>query len=267
MLKICIIGASGRMGRNLAKLVYEDKDAEVTGAVDRKDNPFEGIDIYEASGCGKGGVAITDDIGKALAVSEVVIDFTGAKATIANLAAYEKAGLPVVIGSTGLDEAGKKAVEALAQKVPVMLSPNMSIGVNAALKLIETAAKTLTGYDIEISETHHRMKKDAPSGTAIAMGEAAAKGARVDFGKEAVYARHGLVGERKDGEIGIQALRGGDVVGDHTVFFFGNGERIEITHRAHTRETFASGAIRAAKWMKMNARPGRIYNMFDVLGF
>lgn len=267
MLKVCIIGASGRMGRNVAKLVYEDKDAEVTGAVDRKGNPFEAMPVYEAAGCGKGGAIITDDIDKALAASDAVIDFTGAKATMANLAAYEKAGIPIVIGSTGLDASEKKAVESLAQKIPVMLSPNMSIGVNAALKLIESAAKILAGYDIEISETHHRMKKDAPSGTAIAMGEAAAKGAGLDFGEEAVYARHGLVGERKDGEIGIQALRGGDVVGDHTVFFFGNGERIEITHRAHTRETFASGAIRAAKWMKLNAKPGRIYKMSDVLGF
>lgn len=266
MIKICIIGASGRMGRYIAKCIFEDNDSDVSGAVDRADSPFTGVPIYEAAGCSKGGVLITSDIDVALKASDIVVDFTGAKATMSNLPHYIKAGLPVVIGSTGFDEADKQALEAASQKIPLLVSPNMSIGVNVALKLIELAAKSLSGYDIEVVETHHRMKKDAPSGTAIAIGEAAARGAKLDMQKNAVYCRHGIIGERKDGEIGIQSLRGGDVVGDHTAYFFGNGERIEITHRAHTRETLAGGALKAVKWFNEHNKIGRIYGMNDVLG-
>lgn len=266
MIKICIIGASGRMGRFIAKCIFEDDETEVSGAIDRNDSPCAGVPIYEAAGCGKGGVKISSDIEAALKASDIVVDFTGGKATMSNLPYYLSAGLPVVIGSTGFEKGDKAVLEAASQKIPLLLSPNMSIGVNVALKLIELAAKSLSGYDIEISETHHRMKKDAPSGTAIAIAEAAARGAGLDVEKNAVYCRHGIIGERKDGEIGIQTLRGGDVVGDHTAYFFGNGERIEITHRAHTRETLASGALRAVKWFHANNKTGRLYGMNDVLG-
>ena len=266
MINVCIIGASGRMGRNIAKLVFEDKETNLSGAVDRFESSIYGKPIYEAAGISKGGVVVSDDIMAGLQCSDVVIDFTAAKATVANITYYKKAGIPLVIGSTGFDSKEKKNLESLAAKIPVLLAPNMSLGVNAALKLIELAAAALQGYDIEISETHHRMKKDAPSGTALAMAEAAAKGAGLNLEESAVYCRQGIIGERKDNEIGIQSLRGGDVVGDHTVFFFGNGERLEITHRAHTREVFAQGAVRAAKWMAKYGKAGKIYSMNDVLG-
>lgn len=266
MLKVCIVGASGRMGRNIAKCVYEGKDMEVSGAADRPDSPFIGVPVYEAAGCGKGGAIIVGSVAEALEDSDVVIDFTGAKATVSNIPFYEKAGIPLVIGSTGFSGGEKQSLESLGEKIPLLLAPNMSFGVNVVLKLIEMAAKTLPGYDVEISEIHHRMKKDAPSGTALAMAEAAAKGAGLDLEEKAVYCRHGMMGERKDGEIGIQSMRGGDVIGDHTVFFFGGGERIEITHRAHTRETFAAGAVKAAEWLVSCGKPGRIHDMDDVLG-
>ncbi len=263
-VKICIIGAAGRMGRNIAEAVYNNENAEAAGAVDRKGSDVLGQNLYEIAGCGKGGPAITDDILKSAENADVIIDFTGAEPTYNNLSLYEKAGKPVVIGSTGFSDEQKKAVEKLAEKVPVVLAPNMSLGINVALELIKEAARLLKGYDIELVETHHNKKKDAPSGTAIAMAEAAAEGAGLNLAEHAVYARHGIIGERKPNEIGIQTLRGGDVAGDHTVFFFGDGERIEITHRAHSRKTFAGGAVTAALWLA--DKPKGMYNMKNVLG-
>lgn len=263
-VKICIIGAAGRMGRNIAEAVYNNENAEAAGAVDRKGSDVLGQNLYEIAGCGKGGPAITDDILKSAENADVIIDFTGAEPTYNNLSLYEKAGKPVVIGSTGFSDEQKKAVEKLAEKVPVVLAPNMSLGINVALELIKEAARLLKGYDIELVETHHNKKKDAPSGTAMAMAEAAAEGAGLNLAEHAVYARHGIIGERKPNEIGIQTLRGGDVAGDHTVFFFGDGERIEITHRAHSRKTFAGGAVTAALWLA--DKPKGMYNMKNVLG-
>ena len=263
-VKICIIGAAGRMGRNIAEAVYNNENAEAAGAVDRKGSDVLGQNLYEIAGCGKGGPAITDDILKSAENADVIIDFTGAEPTYNNLSLYEKAGKPVVIGSTGFSDEQKKAVEKLAEKVPVVLAPNMSLGINVALELIKEAARLLKGYDIELVETHHNKKKDAPSGTAIAMAEVAAEGAGLNLAEHAVYARHGIIGERKPNEIGIQTLRGGDVAGDHTVFFFGDGERIEITHRAHSRKTFAGGAVTAALWLA--DKPKGMYNMKNVLG-
>ncbi len=263
-VKICIIGAGGRMGKNIASAVYNNKETEVTGAVDRAGSQAVGQMIYEAAGCGKGGVIITDNILESAVNADVIIDFTGAEPTHNNLPYYEKAGKPLVIGSTGFSESQKTDIKKLSEKIPVILAPNMSLGVNVALKLIEEAARLLQGYDIELVETHHNMKKDAPSGTAIAMAEAAAKGADINLSENAVYARHGIIGERRPKEIGIQTLRGGDVAGDHTVFFFGNGERIEITHRAHSRQTFAQGAVAAACWLYN--KPKGLYNMKNVLG-
>lgn len=263
-VKICIIGAAGRIGRNIAEAVYNNENAEAAGAVDRKGSDVLGQNLYEIAGCGKGGPAITDDILKSAENADVIIDFTGAEPTYNNLSLYEKAGKPVVIGSTGFSDEQKKAVEKLAEKVPVVLAPNMSLGINVALELIKEAARLLKGYDIELVETHHNKKKDAPSGTAMAMAEAAAEGAGLNLAEHAVYARHGIIGERKPNEIGIQTLRGGDVAGDHTVFFFGDGERIEITHRAHSRKTFAGGAVTAALWLA--DKPKGMYNMKNVLG-
>lgn len=263
-VKICIIGAAGRMGKNIAAAVFNNDNAEAAGAVDRKGSDALGQNLYEMAGCGKGGPVITDDILKGAESADVIIDFTGAEPTYNNLSMYEKAGKPVVIGSTGFSAEQKKAIEKLSEKIPVILAPNMSLGVNVAIELIEEAARLLKGYDIELVETHHNKKKDAPSGTAMAMAEAAAKGAGLNLEENAVYARHGIIGERKPNEIGIQTLRGGDVAGDHTVFFFGNGERIEVTHRAHSRQTFAQGAVTAAIWLA--GKPKGLYNMKDVLG-
>lgn len=263
-VKICVVGAGGRMGRNIATCIYEDKDAEAVGAVDRKGSQYINLDLYEVAGCGKGGPLISDDLMKSAEKADVIIDFTGAEATYNNLPFYEKLGKGVVIGSTGFTKEQKDKIVELSNKIPVVLAPNMSLGVNVALELIEKAAGLLKGYDIELVETHHRMKKDAPSGTALAMAESAAKGAGLNLEEHAVYSRHGMIGERKENEIGIQTLRGGDVAGDHTVFFFGNGERIEITHRAHSRMTFANGAVTAGKWL-FN-KPKGLYSMKNVLG-
>ncbi len=263
-VKICIIGAGGRMGKNIAAAVYNNPKTEVCGGVDRKSSDVIGNPVYETAGCGKGGALITDNILESAKDADVIIDFTGAEPTFSNLQYYEKAGKPLVIGSTGFTPAQKQEIEKLAGKIPVVLAPNMSLGVNVALKLIEEAAALLKDYDIELVETHHNMKKDAPSGTAMAMAEAAAKGADIDLDKNGVYCRKGIIGERKPKEIGIQTLRGGDVAGDHTVFFFGNGERIEITHRAHSRQTFAQGAVAAACWVYN--KPAGLYNMKNVLG-
>ncbi len=263
-VKICIIGAGGRMGRNIASAIYNNENAEVSGGCDRKGSEYIGQPIYELAGCGKGGVLISDNILESTKDANVIIDFTGAEPTYSNLENYAAAGKPLVIGSTGFSDSQKKDIENLSTKIPVILAPNMSLGVNVALRLIEEAAKLLQGYDIELVETHHNMKKDAPSGTAMAMAEAAAKGADISLSDNAVYCRHGIIGERKPKEIGIQTLRGGDVAGDHTVYFFGNGERIEITHRAHSRQTFAQGAVTAALWLYN--KPNGLYSMKDVLG-
>ncbi|MBQ3033104.1 MAG: 4-hydroxy-tetrahydrodipicolinate reductase [Deferribacterales bacterium] len=262
-LKICIVGAAGRMGKNIAAAIYEDSRAEISGALDRQGSEALGQPIYEFSGCGKGGVVITDDFNIASKEADVIIDFTGAAVTISHLTDYEACGIPVVVGSTGFSAEQKALLASLAVKIPLLIAPNMSLGVNVLFRLAAMAAKSLKGYDIEIIETHHRMKKDAPSGTALGIAEAVANAADIDLSENAVYCRHGLIGERKDMEIGVQTIRGGDVVGDHTVFFFGNGERIEITHRAHTRATFAEGAVAAAKWIK--GKPAGLYSMQDVL--
>ncbi len=263
MIKVCIVGAAGRMGRNIASIICNDKECVVSGALDKGQTSFKGVDIYELAGVGKGSATITDDFNIAIKDADVVIDFTGAEATLSNIENYRNAKVPVLIGSTGLTAEEKAKVISLGQDIPMILAPNTSLGVNIAFKLVELAASKLKGYDIELSEIHHRMKKDSPSGTALGFAEHAAKGAGLDLAKNAVYARHGVIGERKDDEIGIQTLRGGDVVGDHTVYFFGNGERIEITHMAHTRATFASGAVAAAKWLV--GKPAGYYTMDDVL--
>ncbi len=264
MINICIVGAAGRMGKNIAQIIAADEECKISGALDSANGRAIGADIYELAGLGQGGVLVTSDFMEAVKGADVIIDFTGAEATLANVENYRTAKVPVVIGSTGLKADEKAKVLGLSQDIPMILAPNTSLGVNIAFKLVELAAKSLKGYDIEISEIHHRMKKDSPSGTALGFAEHAAKGAGIDLEKNAVYARHGIIGERTDDEIGIQTLRGGDVVGDHTVYFFGNGERIEITHMAHTRATFASGAVTAAKWLAK--KPVGFYTMDDVLG-
>ena len=262
-MKLAIAGASGRMGRMLIEAALAQPDATITAALDRADSPTAGRDCAEFLGRSTG-VPVVSDL-SSLREADVLIDFTRPEATLAHVRACAAAGVNMVIGTTGFDDAGKQAISAAAKKIAIVFAPNMGVGVNAMLKLLDQAARILNeGYDVEIIETHHKHKVDAPSGTALKMGEviAAARGDKLD--DVAVYAREGDVGERKAGAIGFSSIRGGDVIGDHTVLFAGVGERIEITHKASNRMTYALGSMRAARFL--TGRRTGLYDMFDVLG-
>lgn len=262
MVKVAIIGAGGRMGKQIAMEAIS-KGLQITAAIDIKGSPVEGKDLYALIGKeNEGSVQISSDIMQCKN-ADVIIDFTGAKPTLSNLPFYKELKKPLVLGSTGFSLDEKKQVLALSEDIALLMASNMSTGVNVMLELTKLAAKMLKGYDIEIVETHHKMKKDAPSGTALSIAEAAAEASGIDLEKNGVYSRHGLIGERKPNEIGIQTLRGGDVAGDHTIFFFGDGERIEITHRANNRNPFSAGAVKAAIFLK--DKPKGIYSMKEVL--
>lgn len=262
-IKITIIGAAGRMGRELIKAVQE-KQFELSGAVDKT---LIGSDSGEVAGIGKNNIIITDNLEKIIQQSNITVDFTSPEATINNLKLNLKYQVPVVIGTTGLSDAQKKEVEKIAMSIPIVFSPNMSVGVNLLFKLTELAAQVMQdGFDVEIIEAHHRKKKDSPSGTAVRLAEIVAKELKRDVKKDIVYGREGLVGERTDKEIGVLAIRGGDIVGEHTVMFAGIGERVELIHRMSSRYTLAKGAIKAAQWLVNKKQPG-LYTMFDVLGF
>lgn len=261
---IAMVGAAGRMGRRITYLISEDPDASLTAAVEGSDSPFLGQDAGELAGCGKLNVNIKNDILQ-ISGSNVAIDFTGAAVTLSNLDKYKEAGIPLVIGSTGFGKDEIAEIENLAKSIPVVFAPNMSLGVNLTFKILEMVTGAIgEDFDIEIIEAHHRMKKDAPSGTAMKMAEIIANKLKRNLDREAVFCRRGLIGERSDKEIGIQTIRGGDIVGEHTAMFCGAGERIEITHKASSRDTFAKGAVTAAKWL--NGREPGLYSMFDVLG-
>lgn len=263
-LRVAVLGVSGRMGRAVLTALDEVPHAVLSGASVSAASQWIGQD---ASACAPGkprNVVITSDAAMAVKGATVAIDFTLPVATSANLKACIAAGCPLVIGATGHDAATRAAIERAAQSIPLLLSANMSLGVNLLMKLAEIAARSLDqGYDIEIFEAHHRNKKDAPSGTALALGTSVAQGRGVNLPDVADYARHGQTGTRDPGRIGFSVFRGGDVVGDHTVTFAGIGERIELTHRASDRATFARGALRAAQWLVGQA-PG-LYSMQDVL--
>jgi 4-hydroxy-tetrahydrodipicolinate reductase len=264
ILKTVIAGVSGRMGRALLEAVAADSGCVVHGALDRAGSQAVGQDagIYSGSHTG---VAITDQTVAALAGADVLVDFTRPEATLAYLDACRKAGVNLIIGTTGFDAAGKAAIEAAAKEIGIVFAPNFSVGVNLLMKLAETAARVLAeGYDIEIIEAHHRHKVDAPSGTALGIGQAVAGALGRDLKACAVYGREGVTGERKPDTIGFATVRGGDIVGDHTLLFAGTGERVELTHKAGSRATFAQGALRAAKWLQGRG-PG-LYDMRDVLG-
>ena len=262
--RIAVLGASGRMGRAIIGIISATPGAQLAGAVERPGSPAVGQDAGVLAGLGPLGVPVTTEA-PARGTTDVWIDFTLPAATIGNAQAAALAGAGIVIGTTGLSDAQKQEIAGLAQQTPVMLAPNMSVGVNVLLKLVADAARSLgESYDIDIVEAHHKMKRDAPSGTALRLAEAAAEGRGVPLNTVACYSRHGDIGPRPAGEIGIQTLRGGDVVGDHTVFFFGPEERIEITHRASSRDAFARGAVRAALWL--GGRKASLYDMRDVLG-
>jgi 4-hydroxy-tetrahydrodipicolinate reductase len=262
-MKLAIAGASGRMGRMLIEAALSEPDTSIAAAFDRADSPDIGRDCGEFLGRATG-TPVTADL-RALPGCDVLIDFTRPEATLAHLDACVAAGTAIVIGTTGFDDAGKAAIRRASEKIGVVFSPNMSVGVNATFKLLEMAAKMMNrGYDIEIIEAHHRHKVDAPSGTALKMGETIATALGEKLSGVAVFAREGHTGERKAGSIGFATVRGGDIVGDHTVLFAGTGERIEITHRASSRMTYATGSMRAARFL-LGHKSG-LFDMFDVLG-
>ena len=263
-MKVAIAGASGRMGRVLIETVVRAPDARLHAALEQSGNPFVGKDAGELFG-EAGGVRISDDVERALSGCDVLIDFTRPDGTLTHLAACRTLGVKLVIGTTGFNESQKQAIAETARAVPIAMAANFSVGVNAAFKLIEVAAKALgEGYDVEIFEAHHRHKVDAPSGTALRMGEIVAQALGRDLKASAVYDRHGVTGERSAQTIGFSSVRGGDLVGDHSVMFLGTGERIEITHRAASRDTYAQGALRSARFL-LGKRSG-LYDMQDVLG-
>jgi 4-hydroxy-tetrahydrodipicolinate reductase len=262
-VQIGLAGVSGRMGRALLEAVAADAECALCAALDRPGSPLVGQDAGAAWGV-PSGVSVTDRPAAALQGAQVLIDFTRPEATFGYLDACVAAGVPLVIGTTGFDDAGKARIAAAAQRIPLVFAPNMSVGVNLLMKLAELAAQVLhDGYDIEIIEAHHRHKVDAPSGTALGLGQAVARALNRDLARCAVYGREGITGERKPETIGFATVRGGDIVGDHTLLFAGIGERVELTHKASSRATFAQGALRAAKWLQGRA-PGQ-YDMRDVL--
>lgn len=264
-LQIAVFGVSGRMGRALLAAIDESPGAVLSGATSSSNSRWLGKDAAEVAGGGKRNVLIESDPAAALRNAQAAIDFTLPEATTANLAACVAARCPLVIGTTGHPEEVRARIAAGAEHIPVVMAPNMSLGVNLLLKLVELAAAKLDAdYDIEVFEAHHRHKKDAPSGTALALGAATARGRDVKLSDAAEYSRTGITGARKRGSIGFSVFRGGDVVGDHMVTFAGIGERIELTHRASDRLAFARGAVKAAQWLV--GQPPGLYSMQDVLG-
>jgi 4-hydroxy-tetrahydrodipicolinate reductase len=263
-MRIAVAGASGRMGRMLIEAVLDGADTELVGALDAPGTPALGRDAAEFLGR-TSGVAIGADPERALARAEFLIDFTRPEGTLQHLEWCASRGVRMVIGTTGFDDPGRQAIAAAATRTAIVFAPNMSVGVNATLKLLDVAARILSeGYDIEIVEAHHRHKVDAPSGTALKMGEVIAAALGRDLQQVAVYGRHGVTGERDPAAIGFSAIRGGDIVGDHTVLFAGSGERIEITHRASSRGTYVHGALRACRFLAAH-RTGQ-FDMQHVLG-
>jgi 4-hydroxy-tetrahydrodipicolinate reductase len=263
-MKIAIAGASGRMGRMLIETVTDADDAKLAGALDVPQSPAIGQDCGLTLGR-QTGVAIVAELGQGLAGAEYLIDFTRPEGTLKHVAWCAAHGVKMIIGTTGFDAAGKAAIAAAAEKTAIVFAPNMSVGVNVTMKLLEMAAKNFShGYDIEIVEAHHRHKVDAPSGTALKMGEVIADALGRKLDDVAVYAREGVTGERDPSSIGFATIRGGDIVGDHTVLFAGIGERIEISHKSSSRLSYAHGSLRAARFLR-DKQTG-LYDMQDVLG-
>lgn len=253
------------MGSRVVACLREEKDLRLVGALEAPGHPTIGRDAGEVAGIGRTGVAVSADPVALLVAARILIEFSTPEASLEHLRAAARAGARAVIGTTGFSQAQREEIAALAREAPVLLSPNMSVGVNLAFKVLAQIASVLGDeYDVEITEIHHRGKKDAPSGTALRMAEVIAQALGRDLGRVAVYGRQGMPGERSRQEIGILSLRSGDVVGEHTASFGTLGERLELTHRAHSRDTFARGALRAAKFIS-RASPG-LYSMQDVLG-
>ena len=263
-LKIAIVGASGRMGRMLIESTLKDGVAKLVAAIDQPGTAVIGKDAGELVGmpCG---VVVTDDLEAGIAKADCLIDFTRPEGTLAHLEICRRHRVSIVIGTTGFDDAGKQAIRDAANEIPVVFAPNMSVGVNVVFKLLETASRIMAdGYDIEIVEAHHKHKIDAPSGTALRMGEVVAQALGRDLKSCAVYGREGVTGERDPSTIGFATVRGGDIVGDHTVMYCGTGERVEIGHKAGSRMPYALGSLRAARFLKGQAKG--LFDMQDVLG-
>ncbi len=265
-LRVGVCGAAGRMGRTLMAACQEDSGFVVGAAIEAPGTDAIGLDAGMLAGLPNLDLMVTDRLSSALNTVDVCIDFTRPEATISTLSACREARVPIVIGTTGLSLADRRVLDEAAQDIAVVFAPNMSVGVNLCFKLLDLAARVLGDeFDVEIIEAHHRHKIDAPSGTAVRMGEVVAAALDRNLGDCAVYAREGRTGERGRGIIGFETVRGGDIVGEHTVMFAGKGERIEITHRASSRMNFALGALRAARWVY--GRSSGTFDMQDVLGF
>ncbi len=261
-IKVIVVGAAGRMGGRLIHIIQETPSMKLFRAVDRPDHPLIGKDIGEVVGLGKLGVPLE---GELKGGGDVVINFSSPQASLESLEIVYKAGMGIVIGTTGLSPEQIEKVKEFSKGVRCVFAPNMSVGMNLMFRVVQDVARILgPEYDIEILEAHHHLKKDSPSGTAVKLGELIAKAMGRDFGTVGVYGRKGIVGERTKEEIGMQVIRAGDIVGEHTVLFGGIGERLEIIHRAHSRDNFARGAVRAALWV-VN-QPNGLYDMQDVLG-
>lgn len=265
MVRVIVAGAAGRMGIRIINIVNETEGVTLAGAFEHPENPIVGQDAGLVAGIGEKGVKISASLDDIIDSGDVIIDFTVPASTMSNVKKAASAGKAMVIGTTGITGEEQKEIRQIAENIPMVLAPNMSVGVNVMFRIAAEMAKILgSDYDIEIVEAHHRLKKDAPSGTAIGLARKLAEATDRDLEKTAVYSRHGIIGQRSDEEIGIQTLRAGDITGDHTVLFGGIGERLELTHRAHNRDNFAKGAVRAAKWIVSNDKG--LYDMQDVLG-
>ncbi len=264
MIKIAVCGAAGRMGQRIIVAAVE-AGCKVSGVLERPNHPQIGQDAGLIAGCGQLGVAITDNLNAVVEGCDVLIDFTTPKVSLKNLEVCSLKKKSIVIGSTGFTLEERIFAAELCRDIPCVLAPNMSVGVNVCFKVLKDVAKILgDDFDVEIVELHHNKKKDSPSGTAVRMGEVVAEALGRDYNQVANYHREGICGERTKEEIGMQTVRGGDIVGEHTVYFIGQGERIEISHRAMTRDMFSRGSVRAAKWV-VGKKPG-LYDMQDVLG-
>jgi 4-hydroxy-tetrahydrodipicolinate reductase len=266
MADVVVAGAAGRMGSRLVTLLQEEADLHLVAALEAPGHPALLKDAGELAGVGRLGIPITADPEAALAPDRILIEFSVPEATLGHLRMVAQQKGRAVIGTTGFSPAQRDEIERLAREVPILLSPNMSVGVNVAFRVLRDMARLLgDDYDVEVTEVHHRFKKDAPSGTAMRMAEIVADALGRDLGKAAVYGRQGMPGERTRKEIGVFSLRSGDVVGEHTVSFGALGERLELTHRAQSRDNFARGALRATRFIA-TTKPGKLYSMQDVLG-
>ncbi|KGQ40541.1 4-hydroxy-tetrahydrodipicolinate reductase [Gallibacterium anatis] len=263
-LRIAVVGAGGRMGRQLIQAISKADGVQLTAAFEREGSSLVGSDAGELAGIGHNGITVSDNLAQQADNFDLLIDFTRPEGTLAHLAFCSANNKKMVIGTTGFDEQGKQSIKQAAEKTGIVFASNYSVGVNLVFKLLEKAAKVMGDYcDIEIIEAHHRHKVDAPSGTALSMGEHIAKAMGKNLKDHAVYAREGITGERKQDQIGFATIRAGDVVGEHTVWFADEGERVEIAHKASSRMTFANGAVRAAKWLANHDKG--LFDMTDVL--